>query len=140
MPVPADGPGPVNVGALDPFVTGLGGSPDNPLSGHHVQPDVRQVLQPKLHISQGVMKGLLISSVLPVYPIMARQMRIPGAVQLQAAISRNGTIENLHVVDGPMLLRAAALEAVRQWRYRPYLLNGEPVEVETTIIVDFTMN
>jgi protein TonB len=67
-------------------------------------------------------------------------MRIAGAVQLQATISRDGTIENLRVVSGPALLQAAALEAVRQWRYRPYLLNGEPVEVETTINVDFTMN
>jgi len=67
-------------------------------------------------------------------------MRIAGRVQLQATISRNGTIENLRVVDGPALLQAAAVEAVKQWRYRPYLLNGEPVEVETTINVDFTMN
>ena len=89
---------------------------------------------------KGVMKGLLIYSVLPVYPVMARQMRIAGAVQLQATISRDGTIENLHVVSGRALLQAAALEAVRKWRYRPYLLNGEPVEVETTINVDFTMN
>jgi protein TonB len=116
------------------------GSPDNLFSGHHAQPDVRQVLQPKRHISQGVMEGLLIYSVLPVYPVMARQMRIVGAVQLQATISRDGTIENLRVVDGPALLRAAALDAVKQWRYRPYLLNGDPVEVETTINVDFTMN
>jgi periplasmic protein TonB len=140
IPVPGDDPGPVNVGIFDPSGTGMGGSPDNPLGGHHVQPDVRQVLQPKPHISQGVMKGLLICSVLPVYPVMARQMRIAGAVQLQATISRDGTIENLHVVSGPALLQAAALEAVRKWRYRPYLLNGEPVEVETTINVDFTMN
>jgi protein TonB len=67
-------------------------------------------------------------------------MRIAGRVELQATISRDGTIENLRVVDGPALLRAAAVDAVRQWRYRPYLLNGDPVEVETTINVDFRLD
>ena len=140
IPLPGDDPGPVNVGTLDPSATGMGGSPDNPLSGHHVRPDVRQVLQPKPHISSGVMEGMLLEKVLPVYPAPARAMHVAGRVELQATISRNGTIDNLRVVDGPMLLRAAAVEAVKQWRYRPYLLNGEPVEVETTINVDFTIN
>jgi protein TonB len=118
----------------------MGGSPDNPLGGHHVQPDVRQAAQPTRHISQGVMEGMLIDKVLPIYPSPARAMHIAGRVELQATISRDGTIDNLRVVDGPVLLRAAALEAARKWSYRPYLLNGEPVEVETTINVDFTMN
>jgi periplasmic protein TonB len=140
IPVPGDDPGPVNVGTLDPSGTGMGESLDNPLGGHHVQPDVRQAAQPTRHISQGVMEGMLIDKVLPVYPTPARAMHIAGRVELQATISRDGTIDHLHVVSGPALLQAAALEAVRQWRYRPYLLNGEPVEVETTINVDFTMN
>lgn len=101
---------------------------------------MQQAAQTKPHISQGVMEGMLIYKALPTYPTPARAMRIAGRVQLQATISRNGTIENLRVVDGPALLQAAAVEAVKQWRYRPYLLNGEPVEVETTINVDFTMN
>jgi protein TonB len=83
---------------------------------------------------------MLILRVLPAYPVAAREMRVAGRVQLQATISRDGTIENLRVVDGPPLLRAAAVEAVRQWRYRPYLLNGEPVEVETTVNVDFRLD
>jgi protein TonB len=116
------------------------GSADNPFNGRGVQPIVRQAVQAKPHISSGVMEGMLIDKVLPIYPVVARQMRVAGAVLLQATISRDGTIENLRVVSGPALLQAAALEAVRQWRYRPYLLNGEPVEVETTINVDFTMN
>ncbi len=91
-------------------------------------------------ISSGVMEGMLIGKVLPVYPAMARAMRIAGRVELQATISRNGTIENLRVVSGPAMLQQAALDAVRQWRYRPYLLNGEPVEVETTINVDFKLD
>lgn len=125
--------------SLDPSGTSMG-SADNPFGGHHVQPDVRQVEQPTRHISSGVMEGMLINKVLPVYPVAARAMRIAGRVELQATISRGGTIDNLRVVDGPVLLRAAALEAVRQWRYRPYLLNGEPVEVETTIEVEFKMD
>jgi len=100
---------------------------------------VEQVVKPR-RISSGVMEGLLILRVLPVYPAPARTMRIAGRVELQATISRDGTIDNLRVVDGPALLRAAAIEAVRQWRYRPYLLNGEPVEVETTINVDFRLD
>jgi protein TonB len=116
------------------------GSADNPFSGRGVQPVLRPVLQPKPHISSGVMEGMLIYRVLPAYPTPARAMRIAGRVELQATISRDGTIDNLRVVDGPALLRAAAVEAVKQWRYRPYLLNGEPVEVETTINVDFRLD
>lgn len=138
IPGKGEDPGPVAI-----FIDGSGagpGSADNPFGGHHVQPDVRQVEQPTRHISSGVMEGMLINKVLPVYPVAARAMRIAGRVELQATISRGGTIDNLRVVDGPVLLRAAALEAVRQWRYRPYLLNGEPVEVETTIEVEFKMD
>jgi periplasmic protein TonB len=86
------------------------------------------------------MEGMLVHKVLPDYPAPARAMRIAGTVEMQATISRVGTIENLRVVSGPPLLRQAALDAVKQWRYRPYLLNGDPVEVETTINVDFRMN
>lgn len=101
---------------------------------------VREAVQPKPHISSGVMEGMLIYKVLPVYPQMARAMRVAGRVELQASISRSGTIENLRAVGGPAMLQAAALDAVRQWRYRPYLLNGDPVEVETTINVDFKLD
>ncbi len=127
-----------DVMSLGGTVTGAG-SADNPFGGHHVQPVVQQVVKPR-QISSGVMEGMLIDKVLPVYPAPARAMHIAGRVELQATISRDGTIDHLRVVDGPMLLQAAALEAVRQWRYRPYLLNGEPVEVETTINVDFKLD
>ena len=59
---------------------------------------------------------------------------------LQAEISKGGTIQNLHAVSGPPMLYQSAIDAVRQWRYKPYILNGEPVEVETTIQVNFTLN
>ena len=84
-------------------------------------------------------EGSLIYRVQPEYPEIARQARIQGAVQLRAIISKAGTIENLTVESGPPMLIPSALKAVRQWRYRPYLLNGEPVEVETEITVNFTL-
>jgi len=86
------------------------------------------------------MEGNLIRRIQPEYPQLARQARIQGAVVLQAVISKEGTIENLAVLSGhPMLVRAA-LEAVERWRYRPYYLNREPVEVETQITVNFVLS
>jgi protein TonB len=87
----------------------------------------------RVRISQGVTKGLLIHRVEPVYPPLARAARVQGDVVLTAIISTNGDIENLQLVSGHPMLVPAALTAVRQWRYKPYLLNGTPVEVETTI-------
>jgi protein TonB len=85
-------------------------------------------------------EGNLIYRVQPSYPTLARQARIQGSVQLRAIIGKNGTIENLSVVSGHAMLVASAIEAVRQWRYRPYLLNGEPIEVETEITVNFVLS
>jgi protein TonB len=86
-----------------------------------------------------MMEGLLIRKVVPIYPAIARAARVEGTVVLQATISKNGTIENLRVISGSAMLQQAALDAVAQWRYRPYLLNGNPVEVETTVNVVFTL-
>jgi protein TonB len=82
-------------------------------------------------------EGNLIYRVQPIYPPLARQARIQGPVELRAIISKAGTIENLVVLRGHPMLAPAAIGAVRQWRYRPYLLNGEPIEVETEITVNF---
>jgi protein TonB len=82
-------------------------------------------------------EGDLVHKVLPTYPPLARAARIQGQVLLQAMISKQGTIENLRVLAGHPMLVPAAIEAVRQWRYRPYILNNEPVEVETQITVNF---
>jgi len=84
-------------------------------------------------------EGNLVHKVQPAYPQIARMARIQGPVQLHAIISKDGTIENLVVESGPPMLVAAAINAVRQWRYRPYLLNHEPVEVETEITVNFVL-
>jgi periplasmic protein TonB len=86
-----------------------------------------------------IMEGNLIRRVQPTYPPLARQARIQGSVVLSAVISRDGMIERLQVLNGQPMLEQAAIEAVRQWRYRPYLLNGEPIEVETQITVNFTL-
>jgi protein TonB len=94
----------------------------------------------KVRVSQGVAQGLLIHQVKPTYPALARQARIQGQVVLQATIAKDGTIQNLHLMSGHPMLTTAAMEAVKQWRYKPYFLNGEPVEVETQITVNFTLS
>jgi protein TonB len=83
--------------------------------------------------------GLLVQKNSPVYPVIAKSARVSGTVVLQATISKTGTIENLHAVSGPPMLRQAALDSVRTWRYKPYRLNNEPVEIETTVNVNFTL-
>jgi protein TonB len=76
----------------------------------------------------------------PAYPPIAKQARVQGVVEMRALISKTGTIENLNVISGHPMLATAAVEAVRQWRYRPYLLNNEPIEVETEITVNFVLS
>jgi peptidyl-prolyl cis-trans isomerase A (cyclophilin A) len=96
--------------------------------------------QPKrVNISAGVAAGMLISKTQPVYPVDAKKAGVSGRVELEAIIGRDGVVENVKVISGPDLLQQAALDAVRTWRYRPYLLNSEPVEVRTTINVIFTL-
>jgi len=85
------------------------------------------------------MQGMLLLKTTPVYPPIAKAARVSGTVVLQATISKTGSIENLHVISGPAMLQQAALQAVKSWRYRPYLLNNEPVEVETTVNVIFSL-
>ena len=87
-----------------------------------------------------MMEGNMIHRVQPDYPLLARQVRVQGQVVLRAMISREGAIENLQVLSGHPMLVQAAVDAVRQWRYRPYVLNGEPVEVETQVTVNFVLS
>jgi periplasmic protein TonB len=105
----------------------------NPLPLPAPPPAVRQV-----RVSH-MMEGNLVHRVQPEYPQLARQARIQGAVVLRAVINRDGRIENLQVVSGHPMLVPAAIEAVRQWRYQPYYLNDQPVEVETQVTVNFTL-
>lgn len=90
-----------------------------------------------LQVSSGVMAGKLLVPIQPVYPAIARAAHVSGTVVVEAIISKAGTIESLHVVSGPEMLRAAALDAIRTARYQPFKLNGEPTEVQTTITVNF---
>jgi protein TonB len=89
--------------------------------------------------TSSMLEGSLIRRVQPVYPPLARSARVQGSVVLSALISKAGTMENLRVLSGHPMLVAAAIEAVRQWRYRPYILNAEPIEVETQIKVSFSL-
>ena len=97
------------------------------------------VVPQRVRISQGVTKGLLIHRVEPAYPPLARAARVQGEVVLSAVIDVNGQITNLQLVSGHPMLVPSAIAAVRQWHYKPYLLNGTPVEVETTITVIFSL-
>jgi protein TonB len=117
-------------GAIGGILGGMGNSP---------APVVKAATPKKIAISSGVMTGLKTGGVNPTYPPIARAARISGTVVLQATISKSGTIENLRVISGPPMLTQSALEAVKTWRYKPYQLNGEPVEVETTVNVVFNL-
>jgi len=94
----------------------------------------------RIRVSSGVQSGLLIKKVAPNYPPLAKQARIQGHVLLQAEISKEGTIQNLQLISGHPMLAPAAIEAVKQWRYKPYLLNGEPVAVDTQVDVIFSLS
>jgi protein TonB len=101
---------------------------------------VPKVAVQRVRVSQGVTQGMVIHRVNPTYPPLARTARVQGAVVLAAIIGKDGAIQNLHVISGHPLLTQSALDAVKQWRYKPYILNGEPVEVDTQITVNFTLS
>jgi protein TonB len=94
----------------------------------------------RIRVSQGVTQGLLVHRVEPLYPKIALAARITGVVQLKAIIGKDGNIRELQALSGPPLLVPSAIDAVKQWHYRPYLLNGEAVEVETNVTVTFQLS
>ena len=134
----------VLIAPIDPNGLGGGGNgPGNPDGVFNGQRSVRVVeARPRgpANVSSGIMQGLLLQEITPAYPPIAKAARVEGTVVLQAVISKTGTIENLRVVSGPAMLQQAAIDAVEQWIYRPYLLDGAPVEVETTVNVNFRLN
>jgi protein TonB len=117
---------------------GGNGSAGNVFSGSK-GPKVKIAAPSKMSISAGVAGGLLVQKTSPAYPQIAREARVSGTVVIQATISKTGSLENLHVVSGPAMLRQPALDAVKTWRYKPYVLDGEPVDVETTVSVNFAL-
>ncbi len=141
-PMPASGgvvggvPGGIPGGQLG----GVIGSVITATSNLSAIPRFVPVTPQRIRISGGVTKGLLIHRVEPTYPPLARAARVQGDVILSAVIDVNGQIQNLQLVSGHPMLVPAAIAAVKQWHYKPYLLNGQPVEVETTITVIFTLS
>jgi periplasmic protein TonB len=99
----------------------------------------RQAPPQKVKISQGVSQGLLIKSVDPVYPPLARQMRLQGSVELLANIGKDGSITSVKALNGDSVLSHAAIDAVKQWKYKPYYLDDQPVEIQTQITVNFKL-
>lgn len=129
---PGTGLGP---GPIAPFIPG--GSDNGPAVAPPPLPvHERPVRQ---SISEGVMEGALIHRVQPDYPTLARNIHLSGVVHLRAIIATDGSVQNLEVLSGHPILVRAAEDAVRQWRYRPTLLSGVPVEVETYITVNFVL-
>jgi protein TonB len=116
-------------GTIGGVIGGMGGAPPPP------KPTASRIRQ-----GGSVQAALLVNKVQPVYPPLARQTRISGTVRLHAIISKSGSVESLEVISGHPLLVRAAMDAVQQWKYKPTLLNGEPVEVDTTIDVIFSLN
>ncbi len=108
-------------------------APNAPVSAKTTNAGDRVQLSPQTTQSVSV-------SVPPNYPLLARQMKVQGAVSLQALISRDGTIQELHILSGPGILATAAREAVKQWHFKPYLQNGQPVETQARITVNFTIS
>lgn len=113
---------------------------DGPPATAPVKPDVVQPPATPVRVGGNVQSAKLITQVVPVYPPLARQMRISGIVQLFGVIAKDGTIQRLQVLSGHPLLRQAAIDAVSQWVYRPTILNGQPVEVEAPIDVIFNLS
>ena len=104
------------------------------------KPPAQTQLPKRVRVSQGVTQSLLIKKVDPKYPDKARNQHVQGTVVLRAVIGATGDISELDVLSGDKLLVPSALKAVKQWKYRPYLLQGHPVEVDTTITVNYTLS
>ena len=135
---------PDDTGVTDPPGIGVIGIGDTnwvtgPIMGDYVQPIPPIAAQPHGIRTSVMMEGNLIHKVEPEYPAIAKQLHIEGTVIVRAFISREGVITRAEAERGHALLAQAALAAVRQWRYRPYYLNHEPIEVETEITVNFVL-
>jgi protein TonB len=122
---------------------GLGSGANNGVGsvfgGGGKSPKVNVYIPPKVSLAGSVASALLIHKTLPVYPSIARSAGVYGTVVLDITISKTGVVSNLRVVSGPSMLRQTAIDAVNSWRYKPYLIAGQAVEVETTVNVAFTM-
>jgi protein TonB len=134
------GPEPAMDSSINSWAFSPAGSSSNPFGNRATATVVRPAISGPIRISSLTAESVAIYKTIPVYPPIARAARVEGTVRLAATISRSGTIENLRVTGGPAMLQQAALDAVKTWLYRPYLLDGQPVEVETTVDVIFTLS
>jgi protein TonB len=126
----------MNVGGTG--VAGMAGMVGGVMGGIGSSPVVLRPAPPgTVRVSSGVVQGLAIAQPQPVYPPIAKAAHVQGVVVMHAVISKTGDIEDLQTISGPPMLTGAAMDAVKQWKYKPYLLAGQPVEVETTINVNF---
>jgi TonB family protein len=133
---PSDAPPPSSLGGAS--MAALNGN--NSMGGVFAGASNAKVSGPRVvTVSAGVAVGMLIHQTQPMYPPIARAARVQGTVVMNATISRTGKVTNLKVVSGPPMLRQSALDAVKTWQYKPYTLNGEPTEVDTTINVAFSL-
>jgi protein TonB len=107
--------------------------------GSNLPPPPKAATPQRIRVGGNVQQARMIHMVQPVYPTIAKQAHIQGTVVLHAIIAKDGTVQELQLISGPPLLVRAAMDAVRQWRYQPTMLNGEPVEVDTTISVIFSL-
>jgi len=114
------------------------------LSGARIMPIVAKAPEPmpikRIRIASRVAEANLIHDVAPQYPSEAGRARIEGAVVLMAVIGTDGSVKDVRVESGLPILAQAAMDAVRQWRYKPYLIDGEPVEVDSRITINFTLS
>jgi periplasmic protein TonB len=127
-------PGGVSGGSMGGVIGGVIGG-----AGSTAAPPPPKLTPKRISVGGNVQAAHLVNRVQPIYPPLARQTRISGTVKLHAIIGKNGAVEQLQVVSGHPLLVQSALDAVKQWRYQPTLLNGEPVEVDTEIDVIFSL-
>lgn len=140
-PAPVDTTNEVAAGA----VSGVqDGAPTEMLSGPRIVAAASKAPEPtpakRIRVASGVAEANLIHDVPPQYPPEAGRERVEGMVVLLAVIGTDGTVKDVRVESGPALLAQAAIDAVKQWRYRPYLLNGIPVEIDSRITINFTMS
>jgi protein TonB len=140
-PTPPSAPQQESVPPPAPASLGASNANDQAISGimNTANASLPQQAPQTVKVSQGVSQGLLIKSVQPVYPPTARQLRIQGAVQLMANIGKDGSITSVKLLSGDSVLSHAAIEAVKQWKFKPYYLNDQPVEIQTQITVNFKL-
>ena len=130
---------PAQVDAPDPMAAATG-STDKNIAGIVTSGiTIAKPVQQSLRVSQGVLQGQIINKVPPRYPANAIRMRIEGGVSIGATITKDGDVINVKQLSGDKSLGAAAVDAVKQWKYKPYMLDGHPVEIQTTISVDFKL-